>query len=315
MNKIFCVSDIKNTGLCGCYFDPKLIIGGILVPNTLVLTDEQLAPENIAATFQELILAPKPQRIFPFIVFSGVTDSTEDPTIFTSGYGTPVPVREGSYNWIFDFLKGGVNLNNALRSFNGLTGKYSPLFVESTNKLIGTKKMNADGVMGTAGIPLDTLYTFPWKLPDGTNPAGYRTQVAFRPEHINENIAFHAIDFADFTLATLNGLDTVALELAEQDGLVYTITGTTDCGSNEAFDLYGTELAQVGAWTGVAVADGETIAPASVTANAAAGGWDITFSEEVSSINLAPAATLAAAPINVVGYEGEAVEIEVGSGS
>lgn len=305
MNKIKCVTEIKNTGICGCFFDPKLIVGAILVPLNRVFTEDELSPANIATTFRNLILADKAQRGFPFIVFNGITDNTEDPTIFTSGYGVPEPVREGLYNWLAAFRKGGVELNNALRSFNGLIGKYGVLFIEQTNKLIGTKRLDANGEVGTAGISLSTLYTYPWKVADGTNPAQYRTQFAFTPEQINEDIAFHDIDRTVYNLLTMNGLTTVAVEAQDFDGDELTVTAESDCGEN-MYEEYADELTALTAWVGIADSDGDPINPTGVVKNEAAQGWDLTFAENISQINLAAPAVLAAAPINVVGYEGEA---------
>lgn len=310
MNQIKCVTDIKNTGVCGCFFDPKLIYGGILVPKDRVFTEEELSSANIATTMNNLILASKAQRGFPFIVWQGITDNSEEPTIFTSGYGVPIPVREGLYNWLAEFSKGGVQLSNALRSFNGLTGKYAILLVEQTNKLIGTKKVDANGDMGTAGISLETLYTYPWAVADGTNPARYRTQLAFKPEQINEYIAFHDVDKSVFNLLTLNGLTTVNISESDFADNELTVYAVTDCGE-DMYEEYADELAQATAWVGIAASDGDSINPTNVAKNDAAGGWDLTFAETIVSVNLAAAAVLAAAPINVVGYEG--VLLELGS--
>lgn len=310
MNKITCVTDIKNTGICGCFFDPKLLFGGILVPLSRVFTDDELSAANIAATIEALINAPKAERGYPFMVWDGVTDSTEEPTVFTTGYGTPIPVREGSYNWIFNFYRGGVDLSNALRSFNGLTGKYGLLIAESTNKMIGTKKLNGAGVLGTAGIVLQTLYTYPWKLADGSNPALFRTQIAFRPEQINEAIAFHAIDMDDYVLASINGLETVELNLVDDSAPVYTVNGSTECGTIEdLYDLFADEFENETAWVGLASDDGEALTPTTAVKNAANNGWVLTFAEAVSQISLAAPTVLAAAPINVSGYDSDALLI------
>lgn len=311
LNKIFCGSDVKNTGVCDCYLDPKLITGALLVPVGRVFTTAELADAQLAATFNTLISAPRATRGYPFNVFNGITDNQEDPTIFTSGYGEPEPVREGNYNWLFNFRKGGVNLSNALRSFNGLIGKYGVIFFDNTNLMIGTTKKDADGNDGIAGIPLTTLYTYPWKVADGTNPAQYRTQFAFRPEYINENIAFVKVDTSVLMLAELTGLESIKLTSVEFDGDTATITAETDCGSTDVYDLYADEFANEEAWVGVAADDGAALVPTAVAKNAGQKGWDLTFAEDVAAINLAAPTVLAASPVNVVGYEGE--ELEFGS--
>lgn len=308
LNKIFCGSDVKNTGVCDCYLDPKLITGAILVPIKRVFTAAELADDAIATTFTDLTLAARTLRGYPFVVFNGVTDNQEDPTIFTSGYGSPEPVREGSYNWIFNFRKGGINLSNALRSFNGLIGKYGVIFIDNTNLLIGTTRKDANGEDGLGAISLETLYTYPWKLADGTNPAQYRTQFAFRPEYINDNIAYGKVDTSVLMLSELIGLETIQLTAATFNGTTGAITGVTDCGSTDLYDLYADELANEEAWTGLAADDGAVLVPTSVTKNAGLKGWTVTFAEAVSEVNLAAPAVLAVAPVSVVGYEGVAIE-------
>lgn len=308
VNKIQCGSDVKNTGICDCFVDFKLIVGAILVPKSLVLTEEQLADETVVATLKTLIHANKSGRIFPFMVFNGVTNNTADPTIFTSGYGEPEPVSEGDYNLVFNFRKGGLSLSNALRSFNGLTGKYNVLFVDKNNTLIGSKKNG-----GLAGIPLVTLYTYPFTIADGANPAQYRTQFAFHPEYFNENVAFAKYDTDVIMLQDLTGLENIVLTIADTedgsgDDVIYTTTAAFDCGNDSVYDLLADELAVVSAWLGNLTAGG-TVAPVAVAKDDAAGGWAVTFDEVISSFSLAAPSVLSVAPINVEGYESNVVKV------
>src|SRR5678810_1267689 len=138
LNKIFCGQDAKNTGICDCFLDPKLIIGAILVPKDKVFTAEELADANIQETMEALVEETAKNRILPIQGFVAITDNSEEPVEQTFGYGTIEPVRDGNYNWIFGFRKGGVNLSNSLRSYNGLTNKYAVIFIENQNHLLGT---------------------------------------------------------------------------------------------------------------------------------------------------------------------------------
>src|SRR6188768_124141 len=127
LNATQCSTNLKNTGICDCPFDPKLIVGEIKIPKTRVLTVAEL--NDIQATLEGLVEDVRANRIFPNHGFVAVTDGSEDPTFQTFGYGSQVPVREGKYNWTFQFVSGGVQKSNALRSFNG--SGYASLFYDS----------------------------------------------------------------------------------------------------------------------------------------------------------------------------------------
>lgn len=315
LNKIFCGTDVKNTGVCECYFDPKLITGAILVPKNKVFTSESLLDANIRQTLQDAVLAPKSSRIFPFQGFVNITPNTEDPTRQTFGYGSIRTVREGNYDWLFQFYQGGLNLSNALRTFNGLTGKYAVIFIESENTLIGTSKMDADGNWGLAGVPLEDLYTRPWNPSDGTNVAAYQVQFTFKPVYINENIAFKKVSVASYLLSELTGLEDIKLTIAEVAGNTVTVTAETDCGSTDLYDLYADALATALAWL-VTDPDNEELT-VTVTKNEAAKGWDIQLDAGVfetgDKITLVAPAVLAVPPVNIDGYEADVVTVALGS--
>jgi len=320
LNKIFCGADVKNTGICECFFDPKLITGAIFVPKSKVFTSAELLDAAIAATLAAATMAAKASRIFPFQPFEAITDNTEEPTRQTFGYGTVKTVREGKYNWAFQFINGGLNLSNALRTFNGLIGKYAVIFIESQNTLIGTSKLDANGDWGLAGIPMSDIYTRPWRPSDGTNVTNYTTEFSFDPIYINENIAFKKVAVESYLLADLAGLEDIKLsffdEGAEGEDEV-TVTAETDCGSTDVYDLYKVELAQAAAWI-VKDSAGAAKAIASVTADDDAKGWIIVLTgpdvfEDGDTIQLAAPAVLAADPINVIGYESDILTTDYGS--
>lgn len=316
INKIFCGADVKNTGVCECFFDPKLIVGAIFVPRNRVFTNAELADAAILNTFKVATLAPRATRVYPFQGFVAITDSTEDPTQQTFGYGGIRQVREGNYNWLFQFTEGGVNLSNALRSFNGLTGKYAPIFILSDNTLLGTSKLDANGDHGLAGVPQQDIYTRPWKAADGSNVAVFATQFTFRPEYINENIAFKKVSTTSYMLSELVGLEDIVLELVSVDDAIAVVRADSDCGSTDIYDLYADELAQATAWI-IKNAAGTT-KPHTAAKNVSAKGWTLTITgggdfAEGDTITLAAPAVLAVDPINVVGYEGSTITVDLGS--
>lgn len=322
LNKIFCAQDVKNTGICECFFDPKLITGAIFVPKSKVFTSAELLDATIAATLAALISATKTSRIFPFQPFEAITDNTEEPTRQTFGYGTVKTVREGKYNWAFQFLNGGLNLSNALRTFNGLIGKYAVIFIESQNTLIGTSKLDANGDWGLAGVPMSDIYTRPWRPSDGTNVANYTIEFSFDPVYINEKIAFKKVAVDSYLLSELVGLEDIKLSFAEgeeptEGGTEAVVLAETDCGSTDVFDLYAAELAQAAAWV-VTDSAGAAKTVASVTQNADLKGWNLTLGggdvwEDGDKVSLAAPVVLGADPINVVGYESDILIVNLGS--
>lgn len=318
LNKIFCGVDVKNTGICECYFDPKLIVGAIYTPIKKVFTESELADTSIAATMAAAVSAAKVGRIFPFQPFEAITDNTEEPTRQTFGYGTVKTVREGKYNWAFQFLNGGLNLSNALRSFNGLIGKYAVIFITNDNVLIGTMKRDVNGAWGLAGIPMSDIYTRPWRPSDGTNVANYTTEFSFDPAYINEKIAFKKVSVDEYMLSELAGLEDIILTALTSDPApVNSFTAATDCGSTDVYDLFSDELAQASAWK-VTGSNGEDKPVGSVLANANFKAWDVTLSggenfEDGDKVQLAAPAVLAVAPISIVGYDSAPLVMDIGS--
>lgn len=318
INKIFCGSDVKNTGICECFFDAKLIIGAIFAPLKKVFTEAELADLQIQGTLEAAGRAIKAQRIFPFGPFEAVTDNTEDPTRQTFGYGTVRTVREGKYNWAFQFLAGGLNLSNALRSFNGLTGKYGVIFIESQNTLIGTNRKDANGNWGLAPIPMADIYTRPWRPSDGANLSNYTTEFSFDPVYINEKIAFKKVSIDQYLLSEFVGLEDIKLLLvdATAGGTVIEVKAETDCGSTDVFDLYQAELAQAAAWL-VKDSAGNPKTIATVTAEADTKTWLITISgdtvEDGDTVQLVAPAVLSEPPISIKGYESNVLTLDFGS--
>jgi len=318
INKIFCGTDVRNTGVCDCYFDPQLITGAILVPLKTIFTNEQLKDINIQATLENLAFADsKGQRIFPMGDFVGITLNSEDPTRQTFGYGSSRTVREGNYDWTLQFYKGGVNLSNALRTFNGLIGKYGVIFIESQNYLIGTSKKLANGQYGMAPIPLEDLYTRPWAPSDGTNVASYQTQYVFKPIYINQNIAFKKVDTSAYLLSELKGLEDFALEIIEVDGATLTVGAASGCGSTDLYEEYADELAVAAAWI-AKDEDGANLAIASVVKNDAAGGWNVTLTsgvwEDGDTLTLVAPSVLDGT-YGISGYEAGTVTVEFAESS
>lgn len=313
INNITCAADAKNTGNCKCSFDPKNIVGQILLPVNARFTEAQLADEVIAATFSSRILADKAARMYPIMGNVGFTDNSEDAVQETFGFGQSETVREGNYKWLPNFRVGGIERNNALRSFNGLQSQFGVIFIDAENYLIGTIRNNATtGQKELAPIPLDEIYTYPWKVADGSKAAQYRTMFSFKPSYINELIAYKKVDPTFLFLPELQGLQNINLLQKAVTATTVTVDAVADCGDS-LFDTYGVELANVAAWQVQNLLTGAAITVTGVTRNTGLKSWvlaldaadtDLPATGGKYTVSLVAPSVLAATPINVVGYEG-----------
>ena len=307
LNKLNCSTDARNTGVGGCPLHFEATRGAFLVPANKVFTQTELAA--LQATLQAAILSAKGTRIYPIHKFEAITDNTEDPTFQTMASGRLVPIREGNYNWIFQYYDGGLCLSNKLRSFKNNTG-YAALFYDAEYKLFGTQKTASDNKPGMAGVPLEVLYPFPWKVNDFSNAPIYRIQFSFKPNYINEDIAY--VD-AGFNLDELNGLQNITLTQSGASAAgVIKLIATVGCDGANIYDTYNGQLDVVGAWTAINTTTGAAIDIDTVVVDPAIKGFTITLDNADTdypasgtgqvTINLASPSALDA--LDVSGYEG-----------
>lgn len=309
LNTPVCAVSYGNTGFGECYLEPGKIVGAIQVPKDFVITEADMI--DLQAFLEAKTLAPIGQRIFIMKDFVALTDNTEDIQIETTDYGNKIPTRDGDYDMTFRYVKGGVSLHQEIQKNRG-SGKYF-LFFDENGVLYGYKTKE-----GLKGIP--TLFIAqPWRFPTGSTGAQYLLRFIFAPQYINYgNLGY--IPVTEFNLFDINGLENVTLTLANLAGAVATVLALTSISGVNMADAFSTNLAQVGAWT-AKDEDGNTVTITTVTANPTAegdqAGWNITFSTipfnaaDKVYLRLAAPATLAAAPINVTGYDtSEPLEIE-----
>ena len=295
-----------NTGVSSCYFDPKNVVGCIVVPKTLGFTAAQIA--DFKTTLQAAVsVVGTSSRIFPIFRFVGVVDNSEDVTVQTSGYGEKQITREGDYDWTFQYFKGGACYNTSLRRYKD--GEWSVLFVDSDDQIIGTK--HSDGKF--YGVTTSYIYAGKWKLNDGSNVTQYGLSISLpKPEELNDRgkLAFVACDF-DIEVEVKGLLD---LELSEVEVAfgVATVKIKTLCGQADMYDTFPTEFADEDLWT-VLDSDGAAVVIDSVTADADNKAWDLAFTATgVCTIGLASPDDLETAGIGGYpdnGYEGLTLEV------
>lgn len=316
LNQIACAQDIKNTGYGTCVVDPGKITGAIEIPK-----GRRFTPEEIAAIQATLVAgisaANKADRFFPIGGFKAVTDSSEEPVFQTLGYGTPVPVRDGNYVWIFQYIKGGVCLSNALRSRNGMNFDY--LFYDDKGLIIGVRYVLADGTVEWGGVPVDVFYAYPWKVNDGTNVTAYRVQFVFEPMYINEMLGF--VKETGFNPAVLMGLQNINLVSAAAPAAgVSQIQALTGCAQTNLYDKFGADLAVPALWKAYNNANGNEITITSVAVNAGLKAYTVTLDDTdpdypalaTDKVRLELVDVTALAAADIVGYEGIPVVINRG---
>lgn len=303
LNQLICANNVANTGFGSCYLDMDQIIGGFIVPNGYSLTAAEL-DDLITTLTADAKVATKLNRIYPAGNFVAITDNSEDLTIQTFGYGSKSVVKEGDYDWQFQFVKGGLCLHQALRSFNG-NGNWSIIFYDAKFRLFGT----TGAVSGSLyGIPTKMLWAMPWKPTDGSNVTSYMLRVVFEPSYINEDLAYFQ---AESTVADVAGLQDILLTLnswTEATG-VANVSVYSRCGTN-LYEVYPTELALTAVWTAANASTGGAITVSSVTGVAATKTFSVTLlttdpdfpaGTQGILLNLAAIATLEANGIN--GFE------------
>ena len=240
-NKPSCTTEVGNTGVNDCSFDPKHIIGAMLIPKSKVFTENELAA--IKTTLQTGTLAAPELRMYPIFKFVALTDGSEEETISTKGYGNKSVNREGKYDWTFEVMGGGVCLQKKLRMFNG-NKKYKVLFFTADKYLVGTK----DTTGQLMGVAYDDIYAKPFKLSDGTNDTMYMIRFLLsKPEELNDTPFAMKLDFDPEE--NIKGL--IDLELYEVSVTTgeATIQVRTACDKLNLYDLYTTELTNVANWT------------------------------------------------------------------
>lgn len=281
INIPLCESQQKNTGFCKCTINLKELVGSFIIPKGKHLTQTELLPENIGDTLATLILESPSKRLYPFSGFVAINDSSEDITSQSYGYGKKVKVRDGNNNWVAEYRNGGLGLSNAMRSFDQSQNKYDVLFIFK-NTLVGTKKVVAGDIV-MAGIPMDSLEAYVWKISDGSKETSYRFGFSFEPQYVNELVAAVEYNTGDIILKDLKGLQNINLSKIATTTSTVKVKVATDCGENLG-ELYAQELTtNTALWKVSNAATSASIPVTTVVYNSTDGIFTVTF--DTSSTN------------------------------
>jgi hypothetical protein len=202
LNQIQTNNSYANTGFSG-FIEFKKIIGVILCLNRLEWDKTALA--QLQTTMQTAAKNPDyTKRIFPFYNIEQCNDSSEDLIMASMNYGGKFPVRDGDYDWTFEFIKGGQSLTNSLRKFNGKS--VYALFVDDSGTVIGYR--NGDKL---SFVPLKVFYADKFKLNDGTKPTGHAVKIIQDSRYLNDYLGYAEADFdVATTITPLQDLEIVA---------------------------------------------------------------------------------------------------------
>jgi len=301
--KLQCLVDNGNTGVGQCWNDIGVPRGIIFVPIGKTYTTASIAA-FLAAFLPDLLADDPQQRAYPIQNIVEITDSTTAPNVQTfPGDGTQIVAGENAYALKFRWVDGGFCLLHTLRKSKGTTKAF--FVIDSYGNLIGTDGGN-DLIKGIVGYN----YTEPFKWAT-TNAAiaEYTTNLSFRPEQVNENIAI--LDFNNDGglgyLGSLNGLFNV--DISEANAATSTTVTVKaqvlGCDSADLYDLYTDDLAKTGAWKVVRDDTGGTITVSGVGKSATYKRWGLTLTAATGldvRVSLAGPTELAALTPPVEGY-------------
>lgn len=271
-----CLGSVKNTGVPQCYLDTNFITGAIIAPKGTILNGSSL---SISAALSALVYnASKTSRGFPAYDFEKVDDSSDKLVIQTMPTGARHPVREGWMDLLFQWFDGGINKNQALRTFNGNNWDF---FLTDTNPLNGQSNIWGISVTNTAtGLPYtNQIQTFPttpggflWTPPQkpntGSERTAYTTQFAFKQTYWADQIAAVACPF-DFptTFPALNDVVVSASATVSSTTKVFNVCLVSPLGTDIGA-LYSAALSGSGGialWTSAVASSGVSLTISSVT--------------------------------------------------
>lgn len=299
INSFSCATAFGNTGTNKCAFAPKEVVGMFIVPKSWSIKNDQVP--TLQTYLEQSAKSPsKSSRIYPVHNFVGFTDSSEDVVRETLGYGETVTIRDGNYNWMFRFVKGGMCLLKSLRDRNG--SDVYVVFIDKEGNLIGTIRNG-----GLAGIPISDFWAPKWTLGDGSGTtSNFSVFMSFKPEYINERLAFIQTKNSGLILEDIQGLqDLLAIPITAAAGTANVYVVDKCSGNNEdVADLFGDDLAEVSLWSASSV-NGTAQTISAVAFNPLTKSYTLTFTpvRTVGSIiSLASVDVLEAA--DIVGFEG-----------
>lgn len=235
IHQLNCATTRKNTGYgAGCPMDWKLIAGAFIWDQPQIFEAAWLAAlqtwlqancwSNTAAL-----------RGYPIANFLNPKDNTEEPVIQSFSDGSKAKVRDGVYDWEFDFTVGGFPLLQALQTHDGNSTVYA-IFYDRNFNFLG---YNNNGKF--AAIPQQIFDAKPWRMNDGSKTAQYTVHFVFAKKYANDVAEYFN---AGFDPSQIVGLQDIRIEVNgwnQSTGLA-NVSFITENGGSNLFSLYQTDF-------------------------------------------------------------------------
>ena len=288
--------------------DWKLFSGAFLFDGPVTFYRSDLA--NLQTVLQNLAWNDtKLTRVFPIHKFVNPTDNTEAAVIQTFSDGSKAKVRDGVYDWSFQFTSGGFCLQQALRTHVSNSGSYA-LFYDKERKILGT---TSNGEF--APIPLQVFDVEPWKMNTGQATAIYMPRFVFATNYANEDAEYVQTDFNLEQIVGLQDIKIQVLGFNHTTG-VASVALITECGGANLYDLYSAQFVAA-MWKASNAATGADITITSVTPISSSKTFNVlmnTADPDFPTSNAIYLNLVAPSALNtggIAGYEGEQATLTV----
>jgi hypothetical protein len=261
MNIYSCAAATSNTGFSSCNYSPGLIEGAILIPR-----GKEYTPTEVAAmltTLQaDLIDDVKLDRIQVIKTFIGMEDKSSEGVYETTGYGGNRKIRNGKYQWQFEYSKGALCLHKKLSTLDNKQELYDVIFVDTAeNCLLGVKKGDNFG-----GFNIELIDVPNFKINTGTTDSKYYIQFQLQdPRQMNLYAATVVFDASVNLLDELTSLQDTSIEVVtamSSGGIVIRLKDS--CGGANVGEVYADELQFTNLWDLTRDSTGNTITTSSV---------------------------------------------------
>lgn len=265
INLINCISGVANTGVVPCFLDFKFPQGMIITPKGATL-DVTANSGNLLTTLStNFYNASKSARWYPWYNILDVKDNSEKKRVQTFPSGGSTVVLELFNNWMFQWFEGGLNMLQALRTFNGSNWDFMLIDNDPTgSKMMGIKGSTSNIIQA---IPTDggRIWTDPWILNNAQKITEYNTEVDFNQKYATDQAAM--VQFAStFNFSTqLRGLQNANLSSPGANATPgnFNVNVKSDT-SQDIAALQGAGLAVAGLWTAINHTSGLSITPSGV---------------------------------------------------
>lgn len=319
MNIFSCAASTSNTGFSSCNYSPGLIEAAILVPR-----GKEYTPSEVSAmltTLQaDLIDDVQLDRVQIIKTFIGMEDKSSEGVYETTGYGGNRKIRNGKYQWQFEYSKGALCLHKKLSTLDNKQELYDVIFVDTAeNCLLGVKK----GVnFGGFNIELIDIPNF--KMNTGASDSKYYIQFQLQdPRQMNLYAATVVFDASVNLLDELNSLQDTSIELItamDNTGQIV-VTVKDSCGGAYLGDTFDTEIMDTDNWDLIRDSTGNAITLTGVVGsyNSITHGITLNFDSADGDYTAGQTATLYFGRLvsdlitsGIEGYAGSSLQVTLG---